>query len=135
MSNKIKDSHNPNHQLPPKTIAYSPIRSVYYASQGVVIGFKREPNLAFQAIIGVFTALILGFNKLYLIALVDLIMMFFTVSSEFFNTSIEAVCDLIHPQYSLKVKVIKDLAAAGVWMISLAWLTFLIYCAYRLWIL
>ena len=132
MLDKIKDSHDPKHHLPPKTIVYSPIRSVYYACQGVVLGFRREPNLIFQAIIGLCAAVVLALNKFYLLSLVNLIMMFFTLSSEFFNTSIEAVCDLVHPDYSPKVKVIKDLAAAGVWMISLAWLSFLIYCAYRL---
>lgn len=132
---KNKDYHDPGHHLPPKTIVYSPIRSVYYACQGVVLGFRREPNLLFQAIIGLVTAVILTSNKLYLLALVNLIMMFFTLSSEFFNTSIEALCDLVHPDYSPKVKVIKDLTAAGVWMISLGWLSFLFYCAYRLFII
>jgi undecaprenol kinase len=135
MSKKIVDLHNPDHILPAKTIVYSPIRSVYYACQGVILGFKREPNLFFQTVIGFLTALILAINNQYLLALVNLIMMFFTLSSEFFNTSIEALCDLVHPNFSPKVKIIKDLAAAGVWMISLGWLSFMIYCAYRLWII
>ena len=120
------------HHLPVKTVKYNPFKSVCYASAGAIAGFRREPNLVFQAIIGFIAALVLVYKQFYLLAMINLIMMFFTLSSEFFNTSIEAVCDLVHPSFSPKVKLIKDLAAAGVWMIALAWLVFLLYCAYRL---
>ena len=120
------------HYLPAKVVRYNPFKSVYYACVGVVSGFSREPNLVFQAIIGIFAAVILASKQLNLLAMINLIMMFFTLSGEFFNTALEAVCDLIHPGLSPKVKLIKDLAAAGVWMIALAWLVFLIYCCYIL---
>jgi diacylglycerol kinase (ATP) len=118
------------HYLPAKVVKYNPFKSVYYASVGVISGFSREPNLIFQAVIGILVAIILIYKHFYLLALINLIMMFFTLSSEFFNTSIEALCDLVHPSFSPKVKLIKDLAAAGVWMIALGWLSFLFYCGY-----
>jgi diacylglycerol kinase len=117
--------------LPEKSVIYNPFKSVYYASRGVYVGFSREPNLLLQTAIGILSALILIYNNLYLLALVDIVMMFFTLSSEFLNTAIETLCDLVHPTFSLKVKIIKDLAAAGVWMIALAWLVFLIYSGYQ----
>ncbi len=120
------------HFLPAKVVRYNPFRSVYYASRGLISGFSREPNLVAQAILGLACAAILGYKQLYLLAMINLIMMFFTLSSEFFNTAIESLCDLVHPGYSPVVKLIKDLAAAGVWMIALAWLVFLFYAAYRL---
>lgn len=117
---------------PSKAVVYNPLKSVWYASQGVILGYKREPNLILQTIIGIIVTLILSYYKFYLLTLVNLVMMFFTLSSEFFNTSIETLCDLVHPEFSPKVKIIKDLAAAGVWMISLAWLCFIIYSGYRI---
>ena len=35
-------------------------------------------------------------------------------AAELFNTAIEKLCDVVHPDYSEKIKVIKDLAAGAV---------------------
>jgi diacylglycerol kinase len=40
-------------------------------------------------------------------------------SAELFNTAIERLADVIHPEYNPKIKTIKDLAAAGVLMTAL----------------
>ena len=35
-------------------------------------------------------------------------------AAELFNTAIEKLCDVVHPDYSEKIKAIKDLAAGAV---------------------
>ena len=38
----------------------------------------------------------------------------FVIAAEIFNTAIEKLCDLVEPNYNLKIKEIKDLSAGAV---------------------
>ena len=38
----------------------------------------------------------------------------FVIVAELFNTVIEHICDFIQPNYSKKIKIIKDISAAAV---------------------
>lgn len=42
------------------------------------------------------------------------------LSSEIFNTAIEKICDIIQPEYDQRIKFIKDAAAGGVLLLSIA---------------
>lgn len=44
------------------------------------------------------------------------------VVAEIFNTAIEALCDFVETRHNEKIKVIKDVAAAGVGISIFAWL-------------
>lgn len=50
----------------------------------------------------------------------------FMLAAELFNTSIEAVCDFIHPEYHEKIGIIKDISAAATGIAIFAWLAVLI---------
>ncbi|VVS90986.1 diacylglycerol kinase [Desulfoluna spongiiphila] len=50
----------------------------------------------------------------------------FMLSAEMFNTSIEAICDFIHPEYHDKIGIIKDIAAAATGLAIFAWLLVLV---------
>jgi len=43
------------------------------------------------------------------------------VMAEMFNTTIEALCDFVEPQYSEKIMIIKDIAAAAVMLSIIVW--------------
>lgn len=118
------------HHLPPKPIPYHALKSVRYASEGFVAGFKREINLRLQVSIGILSGLVLLYYRSYELALASAVLMFITMGFEFTNTAIETLCDLVHPEIHDKVKLIKDMAAAAVWMSSLGWLLILIYGGY-----
>ncbi|GAB4147742.1 MAG: hypothetical protein OHK0017_09770 [Patescibacteria group bacterium] len=122
----------PDLMLPPKFVAYHPVKSIRYASEGLLLGFQREANLRLQFSLGIASCAILMFFHLYLLALGTLMMMFITMGAELFNTAIETLCDLLHPDFHPKIKIVKDMAAAAVWMASLAWLTVLIYGFYSI---
>lgn len=49
------------------------------------------------------------------------------LATEALNTAIEVVCDLYTNEYNLKIKHAKDLGAAAVFIICLAWAAALIY--------
>ena len=96
--------------------------SIGFALQGILQLVKQEPNakIHFLATIGVVTA---GFIRhlsthewMGLVVAIALVWI-----AEAFNTAIEILCDLwCKEEYHPKVKIIKDLSAAGVLIASLA---------------
>lgn len=57
----------------------------------------------------------------------------FMLSAEMFNTSIEAICDFIHPEYHNKIGIIKDIAAAATGLAIFAWLIVLVVEIIEVW--
>ncbi|MBK8288981.1 MAG: diacylglycerol kinase [Cellvibrionales bacterium] len=46
----------------------------------------------------------------------------FVLVAEIFNSAIEALCDFVETRHNEKIKIIKDIAAAGVGIAILVWL-------------
>lgn len=43
------------------------------------------------------------------------------LAAELFNTAIEALCDFVETRHNEKIRIIKDIAAAGTGVAILAW--------------
>jgi diacylglycerol kinase len=115
------------HQLPKKVVQYDSLKSVFYAIQGISFVVRREPNLTIQFCVGVVMAALAGYNGRWITAMGNLILMSIVMSLEIVNSVIETLCDLIEPNYSLKIKHIKDMAAGSVLIVALAWLVVIAY--------
>lgn len=89
--------------------------SFRFASDGVYSFFSQEHNawIHFAATIMVFIAAF-GFrvSRIEMISLV--IVTGFVWVAEIFNTAIEKIMDFVSPELHPEIKLIKDLAAAGV---------------------
>lgn len=81
------------------------------AIRGIVISFKTEKNLKIMLVMGILAIIVGGILNLDM----DIILLIvcFVLSGELINTSIERLCDLVHPDESEKVKTIKDIAAGA----------------------
>ena len=92
-----------------------------FAFAGLLIAIKSEKSIRFQlvAAFGVFIVLILLQPPLLWWAIIILVVAV-VLAAELFNTALEAICDLVHPAYHEKIKIAKDVAAAGVLMISIS---------------
>ena len=55
------------------------------------------------------------------------------LTAEILNTAIEAVCDFVESKNNDKIKIIKDVAAAGVGISILVWAVILLAEMSRLW--
>lgn len=108
---------------------YNPIKSVKFAIEGLTYAFKNEPNLSIQFIIGVTLFLINIYFNHYILAVANLIFMAMVGSFELINTIIENICDMIDPNYNIKIKIIKDMGAGAVLFVSLVWLLIIIFSA------
>jgi diacylglycerol kinase (ATP) len=86
-----------------------------FALQGLAHGLRTESSLRLQALAGVAALLVLLVLRPPAVwwALV-LLASAAVVAAELLNTAIEHLADLLHPQQSPAIRLVKDCAAAGV---------------------
>jgi diacylglycerol kinase len=96
-------------------------QSLGYALKGLLIAVKQESNFQIQIALGI-AAIILGTyfrlistEWIFVIAASGMVL-----SAELWNTALEELCDMLEPSHDPHVAKIKDLAAAGVLMASIA---------------
>lgn len=91
------------------------IKSFSPAFQGILFIIKNEKNTWVHILASVFAILLIFILKLnYLESLFFLTAIFLVWIAEIFNSAIEYTMDFIHPEKNSKIKIIKDISAAGV---------------------
>jgi diacylglycerol kinase len=95
------------------------LRSFGYAAEGLLVLFRYENNARFHLLAAIVVMVTgIGFDidsKEW--ALIALAIGGVWVA-EAFNTALEKLCDLVSPDFHPQVKAVKDLAAAGVLVMS-----------------
>lgn len=86
-----------------------------FAFHGILSFFSEEKNGQIQ--LGITTAvivlaLILKVSLYEWLIIILLIVVVLTL--EMINTAIEKLCDIVHPDWHIKIKIIKDIAAGAV---------------------
>jgi diacylglycerol kinase len=59
----------------------------------------------------------------------NFMLMGIVIGLELANTAIETLCDVVHPDYSHQIKIVKDMAAGAVLMTALIWAIVIVYQA------
>jgi len=86
-----------------------------FALRGLVQALRTEASLRLQALAGVLAlAVLLVLRPAAVWWALVLLASAAVVAAELFNTAIEHLADLLHPQQSPGVRLVKDCAAAGV---------------------
>lgn len=84
--------------------------------------FRYERSALVYLIASAFT---IGAGIILQMSMMEWIMIFFVLltmlASELLNTAIEAVCDLVSPEYNPFVKIAKDSGSAATGVLSLLW--------------
>ncbi len=97
------------------------LKGFIYAFNGLVIFFRHERNGRIQLFIAVVVALLSwGFEISAAEWMVVLCCIATVLSFEMINSSIEKLCNLVHPKYHPAVKTIKDMSAGAVLLVALA---------------
>jgi diacylglycerol kinase len=94
--------------------------SFRYAATGIAHLFRHERNARIHlalAVLAVLLALLLGFSRLEWAVLAMTIGFVFV--AEALNTAIEAVIDLVSPDFHLQARVAKDVSAGAVAMAAI----------------
>ncbi|MEK7627000.1 MAG: diacylglycerol kinase family protein [Patescibacteria group bacterium] len=95
------------------------IKSLGFALNGLAYVWKSEQSFRFQVLIAI--VIILGgfFFKLSLIEFSLLtLLIIFVLAAEILNTVMEKLLDIVHPNWSPAVKIVKDISAAIVLVFS-----------------
>lgn len=95
------------------------LKGFAYAFNGLVIFFRHERNGRIQLVIAILVIIASWLCKISAaewVVILGCIAM--VLSFEMINSSIEKICNLVHPTYHPAVKTIKDLAAGAVLFVS-----------------
>ncbi len=97
------------------------LKSFAYAFSGIKYCFKNELNFKVQLF---FAIIIIGLGLSFYVTITEWMIILFCIgivlSAELFNTAIENICNKIEPDHHPKIKIIKDVSAAAVLVLSLA---------------
>lgn len=92
----------------------------YNAFYGILCTAKVEAHVKFHWLA---TILIIIAGLWFSVSLIEwcllLICIGIVISLEMLNSSVEKICDMVHPEYHEKVKYIKDVAAGAVLLFSI----------------
>ncbi|MES2285412.1 MAG: diacylglycerol kinase family protein [Bacteroidota bacterium] len=97
------------------------IKSFGFAIEGIITFFKTQHNAwihAFATVIVVVLGFALNVNNTEWLFLITAIALVFI--SEMLNTAIEFLTDIVSPDYNLKAKKVKDVAAGAVLISAIA---------------
>lgn len=91
--------------------------SFKYAFHGIIYAIRTQQNLRIH-LISATMVIIAGFIfDLHRIEWLILILCIgFVICAELFNTAIESLADEVEPDYNPRIKIVKDLAAAAVFV-------------------
>lgn len=92
-----------------------------FAFRGIATAIIRERNIRIQLFLGtiiLFIMIIIGVPLVKMgIAIVAILLV---LAFEMMNTSVEMLSDLIHPEYSIVVRNVKDMCAGAVLIVTAA---------------
>lgn len=96
-------------------------KSFFNAINGVIWMLKSERNFQLEIFGLIINLFLIVFLKLHPFdAAVILLVSFAVLSLEIFNTCVEKICDIIQPEYDIRIKIIKDIAAGSVVLMAIA---------------
>ena len=108
-------------------------KSFWNAIKGAIWMLKSERNFQIEVFALLLNLFLIVYLKVTDIeAAVIIVVSFAVLSLETLNTAIEKICDIIQPEYDLRIKIIKDIAAGSVFLMAMAsvFVGILIYSKY-----
>lgn len=96
-------------------------KSFRFAIEGIFSLFKNENNARIHLMVAIFVIAAGVFLSLKAVEWICITVVIGLVwAAEAFNTSIEKLADVVSPGYHAEIKLVKDLAAAGVLILTCA---------------
>lgn len=96
------------------------ISRIRFANSGIIAFFRNERNGKTQGVIAVIVIIAaFALQISYTQCCILLLCIAVVIGLEMMNTAIEQICNIISPNYDDRIKYIKDVSAAAVWIASL----------------
>lgn len=100
---------------------YHPLRKIRTVLSGLRYAVLYDWSVTYKLLLSA-AVLVLAFSlRAWVDFLLILVVTAFVLVAEIFNSAIEALCDFVETRYNEKIKIIKDIAAAGVGISIFVW--------------
>ncbi len=100
---------------------YHPLRKIRTVISGLRYAVLYDWSVTYKLIVSVVVLAVAFGARAWVDFLLILVVTAFVLVSEIFNSAIEALCDFVETRHNEKIKVIKDIAAAGVGIAIFVW--------------
>jgi diacylglycerol kinase (ATP) len=100
---------------------YHPLRKIKTVISGLRYAVLYDWSVTYKLILSVVVLMIAFAARSWVDFLLILVVTGFVLVAEIFNSAIEALCDFVETRHNEKIKIIKDMAAAGVGIAIFVW--------------
>lgn len=101
---------------------YHPLRKIRTVISGLRYAVLYDWSVTYKLVLSVVVLILAFAARSWIDFLLILVVTGFVLVAEIFNSAIEALCDFVETRHNEKIKIIKDIAAAGVGIAILVWL-------------
>ena len=112
---------------------YRPLRKLRTVVSGLRYAVLQDFSVGYKVVLSVVVLAVAFVLRQWVDVLLILLATGLVLTAEILNTAIEAVCDFVESKHNDKIKIIKDVAAAGVGISILVWAVILLAEMSRLW--
>jgi diacylglycerol kinase (ATP) len=100
---------------------YHPLRKIRTVISGLRYAVLYDWSVTYKLIASVVVLAVAFTARAWVDFLLILVVTAFVLVAEIFNSAIEALCDFVETRHNEKIKIIKDIAAAGVGIAIFVW--------------
>ena len=104
---------------------YHPLRKLRTAFSGLRYAVLYDWSVTYKLVLSAIVLVVAFALRAWVDFLLILVVTAFVLVAEIFNSAIEALCDFVETRHNEKIKVIKDIAAAGVGIAIFVWMVVL----------
>jgi diacylglycerol kinase len=112
---------------------YRPLRKIATVIAGLRYAVLHDFSVAYKLALSVVVLAFAFALSQWVDALLILLATGLVLTAEILNSAIEAMCDFVEARHNEKIKIIKDVAAAGVGIAILVWAIIMVWEMARLW--
>jgi diacylglycerol kinase len=113
---------------------YRPIRKIRIILNGLKFSVLHDASVAYKVVLSLATMGISFYFKQWVDLMAIVIVTGLMLTSELFNSSIEAICDFLVTEENDKIGIIKDISAAATGISILVWLLVMVYEYYHIYL-
>jgi diacylglycerol kinase (ATP) len=113
---------------------YRPLRKVKVILNGLKFSVFHDASVAYKVVLSLFTIGMSFYWEQWVDVMAVVIVTGLMLSSELFNSAIEAICDFLVSRENFKIKIIKDIAAAATGITIVVWLLVIAYEYYHIYL-
>ncbi len=103
-------------------VGYHPLRKIRTVISGLRYAVLYDWSVTYKLVLSVVVLILAFAARSWVDFLLILVVTGFVLVAEILNSAIEALCDFVETRHNEKIKIIKDIAAAGVGIAIFTWL-------------